>query len=235
MKAVLFDCDGTIADSCGIICATMRLAFEAHGLPAPEDTATRGIIGLSLDEAIRRLHPVAEPALVATLVDGYRQAFRIQRADPDFREHLFPGMKALVQDLAARDDVFVGLVTGKSRRGVASICEAHGLTDAFLAVRTADDCPSKPHPAMVEECCTVFGVAPRDALVVGDSIFDMEMARAAGAAALGVAWGTHEPAPLLASGAYAVAETVTGLVESVDRWLADPVIQPAVRQAAPAL
>jgi len=75
MKAVLFDCDGTIADSCGVICATMRLAFEAHGLPAPEDAATRGIIGLSLDEAIRRLHPVAEPALVATLVDGYRQAF----------------------------------------------------------------------------------------------------------------------------------------------------------------
>ncbi|MEF2551406.1 HAD-IA family hydrolase [Aurantimonas sp. A2-1-M11] len=233
MKAVLFDCDGTIADSCGVICATMRQAFEAQGLPAPDDVATRSIIGLSLDEAIRRLRPVAEPHLVAAIVDGYRQAFRAARRDPAFREHLFPGMKALVEDLAARDDVLLGLVTGKSRRGVAAICEAHGLTQAFAAIRTADDCPSKPHPAMVEECCAVFGISPRETLVIGDSVFDVEMAGAAGAAALGVAWGTHEAAPLVASGAFGVADTVADLVVAVDRWLEMPVPHAMLPHAAP--
>ncbi|HEY9055762.1 MAG TPA: HAD-IA family hydrolase [Aurantimonas sp.] len=224
MRAVLFDCDGTIADSCGLICDIMRRVFAEHGLPEPADAETRGIIGLSLDVAIGRLHPAAEPPLLAAMVEGYRRTFRVSRADAAFRETLFPGMKALVDRLAARDDVLLAMVTGKSRRGVAAICEAHGMETTFHAVRTADDCPSKPHPAMVEECCLEFGLDPSQALVVGDSVFDIEMAKTAGASALGVAWGTHEAAPLLASGAYAVAETVEELEALIDAWLpGDPV------------
>lgn len=219
MRAVLFDCDGTIADSCSLICDIMRRVFAEHGLPEPQDAETRGIIGLSLDVAIGRLHPAAEPPLLAAMVEGYRRTFRESRADAAFRETLFPGMKALVDRLAARDDVLLAMVTGKSRRGVAAICEAHGMETTFHAVRTADDCPSKPHPAMVEECCAEFGLDPHYALVVGDSVFDIEMARTAGAPALGVAWGTHEAAPLLASGAYAVAETVDELGVLIDAWL----------------
>ncbi len=217
MRAVLFDCDGTIADSCGLICDIMRRVFAEHGLPEPEDAETRGIIGLSLDVAIGRLNPAAEPPLLAAMVEGYRRTFRESRADERFRETLFPGMKALIDRLSAREDVLLAMVTGKSRSGVAAICEMHGME--FHAVRTADDCPSKPHPAMVEECCAEFGLDPRHALVVGDSVFDIEMARTAGAPALGVAWGTHEAAPLLASGAYAVAETVDELGAFIDAWL----------------
>mgnify|MGYP003114730994 CR=1 FL=1 len=219
MRAVLFDCDGTIADSCGLICDIMRRVFAEHGLPEPEDAETRGIIGLSLDVAIGRLHPTAEPPLLAAMVEGYRRTFRASRADERFRETLFPGMKALIDRLSAREDVLLAMVTGKSRSGVAAICETHDME--FHAVRTADDCPSKPHPAMVEECCAEFGLDPRHALVVGDSVFDIEMARTAGASALGVAWGTHEAAPLLASGAYAVAETVDELGAFIDAWLLD--------------
>ena len=233
MRAILFDCDGTIADSCGLICETMRRAFTAHGLPAPDDAATRAIIGLSLDVAIERLHPQADRATVLALTEGYREAFRRSRLDASFRETLFPGMKALIDELSARDDVLLGLVTGKSRRGVAAICETHGMTASFLAVRTADDCPSKPHPAMVEECCAEFGIAPEDAVVVGDSVHDMAMARAAGAAALGVAWGTHGADDLLAHGAFAVAGNVEALAGHLDGWLASPgvVVRPAVAPA----
>lgn len=218
MQAILFDCDGTIADSFGVICDIMQRTFLAHGLDAPDDAATRNIIGLSLDVAISRLRPGLDPTLLASLVTGYRTHFRAARNEPTFREALFPEMKALVERLSAADSVLLGMVTGKSRRGVAALCEAHAMTAAFSVVRTADDCPSKPHPAMVLECCEVLGVDAGQTLVVGDSIYDVEMARAAGATALGVAWGTHAPDMLLGAGALDVAGTPAELGRMIDRW-----------------
>ncbi|MCB8836870.1 HAD-IA family hydrolase [Aurantimonas sp. VKM B-3413] len=219
MKAILFDCDGTIADSCGTICTVMRRAFLAEGLPEPDDAATRAIIGLSLETAMARLHPDGGLEHHVRLAGAYREAFQAMRREAEHRETLFPGMRDLVDRLATREDALLGMVTGKSRRGVTAICETHGLTRHFLAVRTADDCPSKPHPAMVEECCAELGVAVSDALVVGDSIYDIEMARAAGAHALGVAWGTHEAGPLVAAGAFAVAGDVSELEALIADWI----------------
>ena len=221
MKAVLFDCDGTIADSAGLICTIMDRAFEAHGLTPPPWEATRAIIGLSLDKAILALRPSLSGQDVDALVDFYRQHYRAERARPDFVEHLFPGMRELVLELSETDEVFVGMVTGKSRRGVAAITAAHGMTAAFTTVRTADDCPSKPHPAMVLECCAEVGVAPGDAIVVGDTTFDMEMARAAGSTALGVAWGSHQSAELWRSGAQVVVTDVPELRRALAAFLAD--------------
>ena len=219
MKAVLFDCDGTIADSAGLICTIMDRTFEAHGLTPPAWEATRAIIGLSLDKAILALRPSLSETDLTALVDGYRHHYRAERARPDFVEHLFPGMRDLVLELAENDEVFVGMVTGKSRRGVAAITAAHGLTAAFSTVRTADNCPSKPHPAMVLECCAEVGVAPLDAIVVGDTTFDMDMARAAGSTGFGVAWGSHQSAQLIRSGAKAVAADVPELRRALTTFL----------------
>ena len=219
MKAILFDCDGTVADSCAMICEIMRMVFVTHGHDVPLDSETRAIIGLSLDTAIGKLKPDASLGEIGRMTETYRSIFRGVRSEPKFREALFPGMKALVRDLAAREDVCVGMVTGKSRRGVHAICETHGMTDWFAVVRTADDCASKPHPAMVLESCDVLGLLPADALVVGDSIYDMQMAKAAGASALGVAWGTFGPPSLIGAGAYAVAGTVDDLRGRIDAWL----------------
>ncbi|MBB4001434.1 HAD-IA family hydrolase [Aurantimonas endophytica] len=218
MKAILFDCDGTIADSCGVICDIMRRTFVAHGLDAPADAATRDIIGLSLDVAIARLHPGVEASLLASLVTGYRTQFRAARVEPGFREMLFPEMRGLIDRLSARDSLLLGMVTGKSRRGVAALCAEHDMAAAFSVVRTADDCPSKPHPAMVLECCEALGVGAQDTLVVGDSIYDVEMARAAGATAIGVAWGTHRPDMLFSAGAAEVAGTPGELGLLIDQW-----------------
>ncbi|BDA84769.1 hydrolase [Aureimonas sp. SA4125] len=219
MKLVLFDCDGTLADSFGLICEAMRRTFAAHDLPVPEDAATQAIIGLSLDTAILRLYPECAPKMLPLLVAAYRLNFRAAREDAAFRETLFDGIPALLADLGARQDVRLGLVTGKTRRGVDAVVEAHGLDGVFYAIRTADDCPSKPHPAMVLECCKTVGVEPADTLVVGDAVFDMQMALAAAAAGLGVAWGASTPHALSEAGALGVAADVGEMGRLIDFWI----------------
>lgn len=221
MNLVLFDCDGTLADSFGVICETMRRCFVTAGLPAPDEAATQGIIGLSLDLAIHRLAPTLAPDALPGMVEIYRDEFHRLRAEDSFPERLFPGIEPMLRDLALHDDVLLGMVTGKSRRGVRLVVEAHALESIFQVVRTADDCPSKPHPAMVLECCREMGVDARRAIVIGDATFDMQMARAAGADALGVVWGAQRRDALIAAGAGDVAETVPDLVALLDRWLTD--------------
>ncbi|GGD39003.1 HAD-IA family hydrolase [Aureimonas glaciei] len=220
MKLVLFDCDGTLADSFGLICEAMRRTFAAHDLPVPGDAATQAIIGLSLDSAILRLYPECPPKLLPLLVAAYRLNFRAAREDAAFRETLFAGIPALLADLSGRETLRLGLVTGKTRRGVDAVVATHGLEGVFLAIRTADDCPSKPHPAMVLECCEALGVDPAETLVVGDAVFDMQMAVAAGASALGVAWGASAPLALSQAGAYEVAADVAEMGTLIDGWLA---------------
>ena len=108
------------------------------------------------------------------------------------------------------------MVTGKSRRGVDRVMETHGFGRHFLTIRTADDCPSKPHPAMVLECCAEMGIDPAVTFVVGDAIYDMQMARNAGARAIGVAWGYHPREGLIASGAHQVLAAPAELLTLID-------------------
>ena len=220
MKAVLFDCDGTIADSAGLICMIMERAFRRFDLDPPSTEATRAIIGLSLDKAVQALRPSLDEATVLEVAEGYRIEYRAERARPDFTEALFAGMGELVRTLSQRDDVLVGMVTGKSRRGVAALTAHHGIAECFHAVRTADDCPSKPHPAMVLECCGEFGIEAERAVVVGDTTFDMEMAKAAGARAIGVTWGSHSDELMRGAGADEIVEDVEALATTLDRFLA---------------
>lgn len=230
MRLVLFDCDGTLADSFGLICETMRRTFRLHGFEPPEDRTVHAIIGLSLDRAIHQLRPELDPAALPAMVEAYRTSFRAVREDEAFREALFEGIPALLSRLHGRRDVRLGMVTGKTRRGVDAVVAAHGLDGVFSVVRTADDCPSKPHPAMVLECCGELGIAPRRTLVVGDAVFDMAMAKTAGAAALGVAWGASAEAALVEAGADAVAPDVESLADAIDRWLTDEAV-PSRRSA----
>ncbi|RFC62473.1 HAD family hydrolase [Fulvimarina endophytica] len=232
MKAVLFDCDGTIADSAGLICDIMERCFAAHGLIPPAREETRAIIGLSLETAIRALRPALTANDAARLADAYREEYRSERSRAQVPDRLFDGMETLIRDLAAREAVLVGMVTGKSRRGVAALTASHGMTECFAVVRTADDCPSKPHPAMVLESCEELGIRPGNAIVVGDTSYDMEMARAAGASALGVSWGSHRPDLLRRSGALQVVETVPDLTVALDRWLGAGGAEPSSQKAA---
>ncbi|MEJ6785558.1 HAD family hydrolase [Aminobacter sp. Piv2-1] len=216
MKLVLFDCDGTLVDSADIIHASMVATFREAGLPLPTPAATKGIIGLTLDIAIAALLQRPLDDECRHLAARYKEHFNASHRRPEFEEPLFDGIAQLLGALAARDDVLIGMVTGKSRRGVRRILEAHGFERYFVTVRTADDCPSKPHPAMVLECCAEMGVDPASTLVVGDAIYDMQMARSAGARAVGVSWGYHHREGLFATGADAVIDTPAELLALID-------------------
>jgi phosphoglycolate phosphatase len=127
------------------------------------------------------------------------------RQDLDYREPLFAGIREMIDAISGREDLLIGAVTGKSRRGLKLVMETHGFDQHFVVARTADDCPSKPHPAMVTECCDETGMNARDAVVIGDAVYDMQMAKAAGAKAIGVAWGYASVDELIANGADAIA------------------------------
>ena len=202
LRLVIFDVDGTLIDSQGVILAAMSRAFASEGLPAPDRDAALGIVGLSLPEAMAALEPEAPPDLCARLVASYKHAFAAARAEEAATGHppFYPGARESIDRLDAAG-YLLAIATGKARRGLDHMLEAHGLGPRFIATQTADDAPSKPHPAMALNCIERCGVTARDAVVIGDTEFDMAMARAAGARAIGVGWGYHERARLLRGGA----------------------------------
>ncbi len=218
MKLVLFDCDGTLVDSHHNIATAMRQAFEAVGVPYPGDEATRRVIGLSLPEAIQPLAPDAGPDMWDRLSDAYREAFFALRQQPDFHEPLFPGAREAIEALAKRDDVLLGIATGKARRGLEVLLDRFGLRDFFVTTQTADDAPSKPHPGMVLRAIEETGADPTRTVLVGDTTHDMLMAANAGTRGLGVEWGYHPPDELRRAGAREIASRfndVPPLVEKV--------------------
>ena len=207
MKLVLFDCDGTLVDSQHVIVAAMGRAFARAELAMPSREAVLGIVGLSLVEAMQRLGEDDPRFPAERLADLYREAFRELRTEPDFSEPMFPGMRALIDRFAARDDLLLG---------VAAVLAHHGLEGRFVTIQTADDAPSKPHPAMVLQAMAATGAEPMDTVLIGDTSFDMVMARAAGARAIGVSWGYHAPDLLTQSGAERLATDADELQRAID-------------------
>ena len=212
VRLAVFDCDGTLTDGQAGVCAAMSAAFEEAGLPAPDLHHVRRGVGLSLPQAIARLAPEAGEEQQARAVEAYKQAFRRSRLDGSLQEPLFEGIAALLAGLH-RNGWTLGVATGKSDRGLAACLTAHGVFDLFVTLQTADRHPSKPHPSMLEQAMAEAGARPADTVVIGDTVYDIEMARAAGCRAIGVAWGYHAPEELLAAGAEAVAQTPAQLAE----------------------
>jgi phosphoglycolate phosphatase len=221
LKLIIFDCDGTLVDSQHMIVAAMHAAFGAHALPVPARERLLSIVGLSLHQAFHVLGNGEAAFPVASLVEGYKAAFFDLRQGGEHLEPLFPGAREAVETLHRRDDVVLGIATGKSQRGVRSVLGRHGLIDRFSTIKTADDAPSKPDPGMVIAAMQEVGVAPADTVVVGDTAYDIAMARAAGAAGIGVAWGYHPAEALHAAGAHAVIEDFAELAPVLEQiWAA---------------
>ena len=222
MILVLFDCDGTLVDSQHIIADAMDRTFAHHGLLPPGVARTRTVVGLSLPIAIAGLLDEPDCARSQEMAVTYKNQFMALRASQEMNEPMFPGTREVLERLGKRDEVIMGMVTGKSQRGVRAIVEHHALDGVFHVVRTADDCPSKPHPAMVLEACAEAGIVPERTVVVGDTQFDMEMAVAAGASPVGVSWGYHPVKALHASGAVSVIDPFDELDALVDQAFRQP-------------
>lgn len=215
VRLAVFDCDGTLSDGQAAICAAMAEAFAEAGLAAPDPHKVRRIVGLSLPGAIARLAPGETPEAQERVVQAYRRAFFHARERGLVHEPLFVGMADLLRRLHGSGWA-LGVATGKSDRGLTGCLTQHGVFDLFATLQTADRHPSKPHPAMLETAMAEAGAAPADTVMIGDTVYDIEMGLAAGARAFGVAWGYHDPAELLSAGAEAVAETPEHLGEMLD-------------------
>lgn len=209
MKLVIFDVDGTLVDSQQLIVAAQRDAFARHGLAAPSRARSLSVVGLSLPEAFTALVGAKGP--VESLAAAYKDAFARLRADPAYHEPLFPGAADLLAALGRERDVVLGIATGKSRRGVAHLVERHDWQQLFATIQTADDAPSKPDPTMLHQAMAEVGVAAENAMMVGDSTYDMAMARAAGITPIAVSWGYHPVPALQEAGAEAVVDAYDAL------------------------
>lgn len=213
---ILFDCDGTIVDSEGLIVMAMTLAFEDAGLPAPDSAAIRRIIGLSLPIAVEALGAPPEHELLMKISEGYRTRYGDLRDHQGFEEPLFEGMLDLIKNFAARDEILLGVATGKTMKGVDTLLANYDITSLFHTIQTSDNAPSKPHPAMITQALSETGVAPHRAVMIGDTTFDMEMAENAGIPAIGVTWGHHAPEELTPFHPRSIVNTADELTSAIN-------------------
>lgn len=211
-RLALFDCDGTLIDGQASICEAMEAAFTAHGLVPPPRGEVRRAVGLSLPVAVRGLLPDAPPAMHDAVVDSYKQAFRAARSEGRLSQPLVPGIREVLDALSQAGWV-LGVATGMSDRGLAHCLDVNEISHLFATLQTADRHPSKPHPSMAKAALSETGTEAASAVMIGDTVFDMEMAGNAGMRALGVDWGYHPGADLLAAGAERVAQEARHITE----------------------
>lgn len=204
-RLVVFDCDGTLVDSQHAIVAAMTEACRGLGLADPSAAAIRRVIGPTLEQAVELLFPDCDGAVLAEIAVRYRTAAQAMRRDATYHEPLFPGVREALEALDG-PQVSFGIATGKNHRGLLHTLASHGLTHRFATMQTPDTCRSKPHPEMLQRAMAETGTLPEKTVFIGDTSFDMLMARNAGTAAVGAGWGYHAPDELIGAGADAIAE-----------------------------
>lgn len=211
-EVIVFDWDGTLMDSEAKIVNCICAAAADCSLPVPARQAARSIIGLGLTEALQRLFPEQSDADRARLVERYREhfLFKDQTSMP-----LFPGVATGLEQLAAAGHV-LAVATGKARRGLERVLDETGTRHLFAVTRCADEAFSKPHPQMLHDILDYTGTDAARALMVGDTTFDMLMARNASVSSLAVTYGVHARDALLECGPLGCLDSF----EDVCRWLA---------------
>ena len=211
-EVIVFDWDGTLVDSAGDIVGAMQAASEALGIPAPPVERMRRAIGLGLAEAFRQIFDEHTDDEREELMQRYRQHYI--NLPPQVHGKAFAGIPEMLGELERRGHV-LAVATGKARAGLNRSLSANRLGHMFRETRCADESASKPHPLMLEQLSLRLCVEPEDMLMVGDTTYDMEMARNFGCRAVGVSWGVHEEAELRDAGAEMVFADLTAFPE----WL----------------
>ena len=221
LRLAVFDCDGTLVDSQHAIVSAMTRACVACDVPAPPAEVIRRTVGLPLPEAVARMVPDVVGLRHERLVQGFRDAFRESHGEPGDMEPLYPGVHAAIAALEEAG-FLLAIATGKSRRGLIATLERHGLREHFVCLKTVDDGPGKPSPVILRDAMVEMGVEAAETVMIGDTTFDMMMAGAAGAKAIGVAWGYHDVHELVAYGAHEIVSSYGPLPATVAR-LIEPV------------
>ena len=218
LRLIVFDCDGTLVDSQSSIVAAMHATCDHHGMERFDASHVRHMVGLPLAEAFARLVPSTSRDHCETLCETYKTAFFGLRQKGAVEEPLYPGtLEAL--DAVEKAGWLMAVATGKSRRGALATLGEHDLVDRFLTLQTADYARGKPHPEMMHNAMNVAGTEPKHSVMIGDTSYDMEMARSAGAWAIGVSWGYHDVQMLTESGAHVVIDAFADLHETINTLL----------------
>jgi len=201
-KLVIFDCDGTLVDSQHMIIAAMQATLFSSGVPPEQDHRIRSTVGLSVREAIAMLRPDDDDTSLENMTNIFKHEFyRLRVEEAATPDPLYTGTREILEHL--RDAGFIlGVATGNSRRGLDRVIVEHELGGFFETLQTADGHPSKPHPSMIQAAALEVGVEPSACIMVGDTSYDMMMARSAGSLAVGVKWGYHSVDALSQGGAH---------------------------------
>lgn len=217
-KLVIFDCDGTLVDSQHMIISAMHATYEKLKLEPEDDLRIRATVGLSPLETMAALRPDDTVDFHHMMALTFKQTFYESRisnmAGPD---PLYPGTRDVLVRLQD-EGYLLGVATGNSNRGLARVIDEHNLDGFFVTLQTADNHPSKPHPSMIHTAIADAGSHESLTVMVGDTSFDMRMARAAGCHALGVNWGYHSEDELRMGGAHDVIDTYSDVMLAVQEF-----------------
>lgn len=213
-RLLIFDWDGTLADSAAPIIESIQRTLLQIGKVPPSAMAIRKIIGLNLIEGLAALYPTEDAHHLAQQC----QAVTLEGSGADpagAHGELFDGAHTVLSEFK-HAGVWLAVATGKSRAGLNDAMQCHGLTGYFLTTRTADDARSKPHPDMLLSILDELGVMPAEALMIGDTTYDLNMANAAGMDCVGVTYGVHSVDTLRATGhAQVFIDALTSLPDIV--------------------
>ena len=207
---IAFDWDGTLFDSTAAIARSIQLAVADVGGTVPSDAQASYVIGMALLPALAHAAPDVPPEKYNDLANRYRYHYLKQQEQIT----LFRGVLPMLERLRERGH-WLAVATGKSRRGLNEALQHAELRGVFDASRTADETAGKPHPLMLQELMAELGVEPQRLLMIGDTTHDLQMARNAGCASVGVAYGAHDAAGFADCAPLYVAQDVADL----QQWL----------------
>lgn len=216
MRLAIFDVDGTIVDSAAHIVEAAHFVFEKNNLPLPSEHDIRTSIGLNLELIMYQLSGEEDHEFAHELAQQYRDAVNHKIENGLLKETIYRGAQEAIENLGGQDETFLGIATGKRLKGVERLFREQGFGHLFHTLQTPDNNPSKPHPSMIHSAMRDVGVDGRKTVMIGDTSFDMEMAKAAGARALGVAWGYHSTERLKQAGADLIVDQYDQLVAAID-------------------
>ena len=218
VKLIIFDLDGTLVNSQEFIVDAITTAFLSEGLLVPplEDILT--IIGLSLMEAFKKLDENLTEIQIKNLIKAFKNCYNTF-SRKKILSPLYPGVRNFLRRITKENSLQLAIATGKGKLGLLQILRAHRIEAYFSSFQTSDDNPSKPNPKMLLKLIKEFNIDPNDALMVGDTDFDIIMAKNANIASVAVSWGYHSEGKLMSSSPSAIVKNFRELEEEIFNFL----------------
>jgi len=210
LSLIIFDCDGTIVDSQATIIEIVKQTFITHNCKPPSHEKIRDGIGLELSKGLEKLLPNDHNVDVNLLCKTYRELSQVNRLNNNFQDPLYPNAKKVIVKLADTN-FLLGIATGKSRSGLDFVLKNENIDDLFITKQTSDSAAGKPNPEMIYNSIRDTGVDISDVFMIGDTTYDMEMAKNAQVTGIGVSWGYHKKDALKNAGAKYIFDNFTEL------------------------